>query len=160
MRAGPRPVAPPAPGSFGTRGRSPAYGRPGVVRPREDGPPVSRRTGTGPTGPGPGPAGTTALPARESPVSDPVIVGVDGSASSLTAVGVAAREARLRSTSLRIVHGLEPMVHGHPARAEERARGSPAGSEGTGRSTADSTTSATPPSPKTPPPPGPAACPA
>lgn len=68
-------------------------------------------------------------------MSDPVIVGVDGSASSLTAVDVAAREAHLRGTSLRIVHaigspsahlppgaapwspadhGLEAMVHGLP----------------------------------------------
>ncbi|MFI9470878.1 universal stress protein [Streptomyces sp. NPDC052492] len=75
-------------------------------------------------------------------MSDPVIVGVDGSASSLTAVDVAAREAHLRGTSLRIVHaigspsarlppgaapwspadhGLEAMVHRLPARAEERA---------------------------------------
>lgn len=75
-------------------------------------------------------------------MSDPVIVGVDGSASSLTAVDVAAREARLRGTSLRIVHaigrpsahlpsgaapwspadhGLEPLVHGQLAQAEERA---------------------------------------
>ncbi|MBO8185227.1 universal stress protein [Streptomyces spirodelae] len=71
-----------------------------------------------------------------------VIVGVDGSASSLDAVDVAAREARLRGVPLRLVHafghapghlpgdapawspadhGLEPMVHGVVARAEERA---------------------------------------
>jgi len=37
-------------------------------------------------------------------VSDPVIVGVDGSVSSLDAVDVAAREAHLRGVSLRIVH--------------------------------------------------------
>ncbi|WP_243081757.1 universal stress protein [Streptomyces sp. 891-h] len=75
-------------------------------------------------------------------MSDPVIVGVDGSASSLEAVDVAAREAYLRGVPLRIVHafghapghlpgdapawspadhGLEPMVHGVVARAEERA---------------------------------------
>ncbi len=83
-------------------------------------------------------------------MSDPVIVGVDGSASSLTAVDVAAREARLRGTSLRIVHaigrpsahlpsgaapwspadhGLEPMVHGELARAEERAHAAAPGVE-------------------------------
>ncbi|MEU9247373.1 universal stress protein [Streptomyces sp. NPDC048385] len=75
-------------------------------------------------------------------MSDPVIVGVDGSASSLDAVDAAAREAHLRGVPLRIVHafgratghlpvgappwnpadhGLEPMVHGALARAEERA---------------------------------------
>lgn len=69
----------------------------------------------------------------------PVIAGVDGSASSLAAVEVAAREAHLRGAPLRIVHafghrpvggppwspadhGLEPMVRGTLARAEERAR--------------------------------------
>ncbi|MFJ4691066.1 universal stress protein [Streptomyces sp. NPDC088766] len=76
-------------------------------------------------------------------MTDPVIVGVDGSASSLGAVVVAAREAHLRGAPLRIVHafghgaghlpgeappwnpaghGLGPMTHGAPARAEERAR--------------------------------------
>lgn len=54
-----------------------------------------------------------------------MIVGVDGSASSLDAVGVAAREARLRGAPLRVVHafghGLEPMVRGTLARAEEQA---------------------------------------
>ncbi|MFE9649846.1 universal stress protein [Streptomyces sp. NPDC006365] len=75
-------------------------------------------------------------------MTDPVIVGVDGSASSLEAVDVAAREAHLRGSSLRIVHafgivpghrpagglpwspadhGLEPMAQGVLARAEERA---------------------------------------
>ncbi|WP_367325726.1 universal stress protein [Streptomyces sp. HUAS ZL42] len=75
-------------------------------------------------------------------MTDPVIVGVDGSASSLDAVDVAAREAHLRGVSLRIVHafghgpghlptgtppwnpadhGLEPMARGALARAEERA---------------------------------------
>ncbi|RPK80705.1 MULTISPECIES: universal stress protein [Streptomyces] len=75
-------------------------------------------------------------------MTDPVIVGVDGSASSLEAVDVAAREARLRGAPLRIVHafghapgyrpaggppwspaahGLEPMVDGVLAGAEERA---------------------------------------
>jgi nucleotide-binding universal stress UspA family protein len=74
-------------------------------------------------------------------VTDPVVVGVDGSASSLDAVDVAAREALLRGVPLRIVHafghpsghlsgaapwspadyGLEPMMHGELARAEERA---------------------------------------
>ncbi|SFG74553.1 universal stress protein [Streptomyces mirabilis] len=75
-------------------------------------------------------------------MSDPVIVGVDGSASSLDAVDVAAREAHLRGVALRIVHAfghvpghlptgappwspaghdLEPMAHGVLARAEERA---------------------------------------
>ncbi|WP_431992775.1 universal stress protein [Streptomyces albogriseolus] len=83
-------------------------------------------------------------------MSDPVIVGVDGSASSLTAVDVAAREARLRGTSLRIVHaigrpsahlpsgaapwspadhGLEPLVHGQLAQAEERAHAAAPGVE-------------------------------
>ncbi|MFC4463926.1 universal stress protein [Streptomyces xiangluensis] len=75
-------------------------------------------------------------------MSDPVIVGVDGSASSLDAVDLAAREARLRGVPLRLVHafghpsahlptgaapwnpagqGLEPMVGGALARAEQRA---------------------------------------
>ncbi|MFF8196186.1 universal stress protein [Streptomyces bobili] len=75
-------------------------------------------------------------------MSDPVIVGVDGSASSLDAVDVAAREASLRGVSLRVVHafghapghlpggappwspadhGLDALVRGAPARAEERA---------------------------------------
>ncbi|MCX4459747.1 universal stress protein [Streptomyces sp. NBC_01340] len=75
-------------------------------------------------------------------MSDPVIVGVDGSVSSLDAVDVATREAQLRGVPLRVVHafghapghlpvgappwspadhGLEPMVHGVLARAEERA---------------------------------------
>ncbi|MEU0162616.1 universal stress protein [Streptomyces sp. NPDC006261] len=79
-------------------------------------------------------------------MTDPVIVGVDGSASSLEAVDAAAREARLREAPLRIVHafghapghtpghrpaggppwspaarGLEPMVEGALAVAEERA---------------------------------------
>jgi nucleotide-binding universal stress UspA family protein len=79
----------------------------------------------------------------ECAVSDPVIVGVDGSASSLEAVDVAARETYVRGVSLRIVHAfgrppghlpggtspwnpaghsLEPMVEGALARAEERAR--------------------------------------
>ncbi|MEV8550172.1 universal stress protein [Streptomyces glaucescens] len=83
-------------------------------------------------------------------MSDPVIAGVDGSPSSLAAVDVAAREARLRGTSLRVVHalgrpaahlptgaapwsaadrGLEPMVHGGVARAEERARAAEPGLE-------------------------------
>ncbi|MGW7794111.1 universal stress protein, partial [Streptomyces tricolor] len=83
-------------------------------------------------------------------MSDPVIVGVDGSASSLAAVDAAAREARLRSTSLCIVHafgrpsahmpsgaapwspadhGLEPMVHGQLVRAEERAHAAAPGGE-------------------------------
>ncbi|MDW4911340.1 universal stress protein, partial [Streptomyces sp. ADMS] len=74
-------------------------------------------------------------------MSDPVIVGVDGSASSLEAVDLAAREAHLRGVALRIVHafghasghlsaggppwtadhGLESMARGALARAEERA---------------------------------------
>ncbi|OYP19870.1 universal stress protein [Streptomyces sp. FBKL.4005] len=79
-----------------------------------------------------------------------MIVGVDGSASSLAAVDAAAREARLRSTSLCIVHafgrpsahmpsgaapwspadhGLEPMVHGQLVRAEERAHAAAPGVE-------------------------------
>ncbi|KUL22244.1 universal stress protein [Streptomyces regalis] len=72
-----------------------------------------------------------------------VIVGVDGSASSLAAVEVAAREARLRGAGLRVVHafvwpathvpmgpsplgppqgGLQNMVDGLVAEALERAR--------------------------------------
>ncbi|MGW2832675.1 universal stress protein [Streptomyces sp. NPDC001286] len=75
-------------------------------------------------------------------MSDAVVVGVDGSASGLNAVAVAAREAHLRAAPLRIVHAcdrpppflppgaepwppqdpvLEPMVQGVLARAEERA---------------------------------------
>ncbi|GAA2433810.1 universal stress protein [Streptomyces macrosporus] len=42
----------------------------------------------------------------------PVVVGVDGSRSSLDAVAVAAREARLRGVGLRVVHAfLWPAVH-------------------------------------------------
>ncbi|MDW4910858.1 universal stress protein [Streptomyces sp. ADMS] len=83
-------------------------------------------------------------------MSDSVIVGVDGSVSSLDAVDLAAREAHLRGASLRIVHafgrhpahlpsdaapwspfdhGLEPMVQGGLARAEERAHAAAPGIE-------------------------------
>jgi nucleotide-binding universal stress UspA family protein len=49
---------------------------------------------------------------REHAMSDPVIVGVDGSASSLDAVELAAREARLRGVPLRIVHAFgRPAAH-------------------------------------------------
>lgn len=60
-------------------------------------------------------------------MDDTVIVGVDGSPSSLAAVDVAAREARLRDAQLRIVHAfsrpsdLDPMIHGVLAQAEQRA---------------------------------------
>ncbi|GAA2429459.1 universal stress protein [Streptomyces glaucus] len=74
---------------------------------------------------------------------DPVVAGVDGSPSSLEAVEVAAREAGLRGTGLRLVHafgwpsvhvppgvppwrhgppGLREMVDGTLAGAERRAR--------------------------------------
>lgn len=83
-------------------------------------------------------------------MSDPVIVGVDGSASSLDAVELAAREARLRGVPLRIVHAfgrpaahlpsavapanpadyrLEPMVRRVLACAEERAHAAAPGIE-------------------------------
>ncbi|MFD5255911.1 universal stress protein [Streptomyces bobili] len=82
-------------------------------------------------------------------MSGPVIVGVDGSASSLDAVEVAAREAHVRGAVLRIVHafghapghlpagppwspaghGLEPMVQGVLAHAEERAHAAAPGIE-------------------------------
>ncbi|MGW7303682.1 universal stress protein [Streptomyces sp. NPDC054829] len=74
-------------------------------------------------------------------MSGPVVVGVDGSESSLTAVDVAAREAALRGVGLRLVHafgwpsvhtplkappwsatGVREMVDGTLADAELRAR--------------------------------------
>jgi len=75
-------------------------------------------------------------------MTDPVIVGVDGSVAGFDAAVLAAREAGLRGVPLRIVHalgdaspplpsgaaprlpadhGLDPMVQGALARAEERA---------------------------------------
>ncbi len=75
-------------------------------------------------------------------MGDPVVVGVDGSASSLEAVGVAAHEAGLRDVGLRLVHafgspsmrlppggprwspaaaGVRELVDGTLARAEQRA---------------------------------------
>lgn len=43
---------------------------------------------------------------------DPVVVGVDGSPSSLDAVEVAAREAGLRGVGLRLVHAFGwPSMH-------------------------------------------------
>jgi nucleotide-binding universal stress UspA family protein len=83
-------------------------------------------------------------------MSDPVVVGVDGSAAGLDAVDLAAREARLRTAPLRMVHafghsttllpsgaaswrsarrGLEPPAYGVLARAEERARAAAPGLE-------------------------------
>ncbi|WP_406150993.1 universal stress protein [Streptomyces sp. NBC_01012] len=45
-------------------------------------------------------------------MSAPVVVGVDGSASSLSAVELAAREARLRGRGLKVVHAfIWPMMH-------------------------------------------------
>ncbi|MFE0645037.1 universal stress protein [Streptomyces sp. NPDC058877] len=45
-------------------------------------------------------------------MSGPVVVGVDGSPSSLDAVSVAAREARLRGCGLRVVHAfIWPAMH-------------------------------------------------
>jgi nucleotide-binding universal stress UspA family protein len=43
--------------------------------------------------------------ARESQLTAPVVVGVDGSATSLSAVDLAAREATLRRRPLQVVHG-------------------------------------------------------
>ncbi|WP_028803960.1 universal stress protein [Streptomyces sp. 142MFCol3.1] len=48
-------------------------------------------------------------------MTDPVVVGVDGSPSSLDAVEVAAREAALRGTGLRLVHAFGwPSIHVPP----------------------------------------------
>ncbi|MFD5972965.1 universal stress protein [Streptomyces bacillaris] len=48
-------------------------------------------------------------------MSVPVVVGVDGSASSLDAVDLAAREARLRGCGLRVVHAFVwPTMHALP----------------------------------------------
>ncbi|MGW0599304.1 universal stress protein [Streptomyces sp. NPDC002776] len=72
-------------------------------------------------------------------VNGPVVVGVDGSEASLTAVRVAAREAALRGVGLRLVHafggpsvhvppwspasaGVRELVDGTLAEAERRAR--------------------------------------
>ncbi len=63
---------------------------------------------------------------RECVVDDTVIVGVDGSSSSLDAADRAAEEARLRGARLRIVHAfarpsdLDPMIHGALAETEQR----------------------------------------
>jgi nucleotide-binding universal stress UspA family protein len=52
-----------------------------------------------------------AVPAHTSPI-EPVVVGVDGSASSLEAVELAAREAVLRRRPLRVVHAfIWPYLH-------------------------------------------------
>ncbi|WP_193782743.1 universal stress protein [Streptomyces sp. E2N171] len=59
-------------------------------------------------------------------MDDTVIVGVDGSSSSLDAADRAAEEARLRGARLRIVHAfarpsdLDPMIHGALAETEQR----------------------------------------
>ncbi|MGM7440776.1 universal stress protein [Streptomyces tunisiensis] len=59
-------------------------------------------------------------------MDDTVIVGVDGSSSSLDAADRAAEEARLRGARLRIVHAftqpsdLNPMIHGVLAETEQR----------------------------------------
>ncbi|WP_066940085.1 universal stress protein [Streptomyces sp. NBRC 110611] len=44
-------------------------------------------------------------------MSAPVVVGVDGSPSSLDAVEVAVREARLRGCGLKVVHAFWPSMH-------------------------------------------------
>lgn len=52
---------------------------------------------------------------RRPVVSAPVVVGVDGSSSSLDAVEAAAREARLRGCGLRVVHAfIWPALHVPP----------------------------------------------
>ncbi|MFI1536723.1 universal stress protein [Streptomyces anandii] len=52
-------------------------------------------------------------------MANPVVVGVDGSPSSMAAVGTAAREAALRKTTLRLVHAfgwpsVRPLLGGPP----------------------------------------------
>lgn len=58
-------------------------------------------------------SGTRDAPVDEDlAMSPPVVVGVDGSPSSLEAVAVAAREARLRGCGLKVVHAFFwPAVH-------------------------------------------------
>lgn len=81
-------------------------------------------------------------------MSDPVIVGVDGSARSLEAVVVAAREAHLRAVPLRIVHALGRRT-AHPPSTTTTPTGTTGTGTGTGTVQASAGHGPAPPTPTT-----------